>query len=103
MSEKQAMLLSDYRVVLCRDRDKAGKAGTTKMSSMITAIETAKKTTEKLLYVIPPNGYNDWNEFLIKNNAVLLHHYVLKNQKSLDYSGPRGTIGDYFGFSDIWR
>jgi hypothetical protein len=103
MSEKQAMLLSDYRVVLCLDRDKAGKAGTTKMSSMITAIETAKKTTEKLLYVIPPNGYNDWNEFLIKNNAVLLHHYVLKNQKSLDYSGPRGTIGDYFGFSDIWR
>jgi len=103
MSEKQAMLLSDYRVVLCLDRDKAGAAGTAKMSSMITALETAKKTTEKLLYVIPPQGYNDWNEFLVKNSLPLLHHYLVKNQKPLDYTGPRGTIGDYFNFSDIYR
>lgn len=103
LSEKQAMMLSDYRVVLCLDRDRAGKAGTTKMSSVITALETAKTTSEKLLYVIPPHGYNDWNEFLVRNNPVLLHHYIVKNQKPLDYSGPLGTVGDYFGFSDIWR
>lgn len=103
MSEKQALLLSDYRIVLCLDRDKAGKAGTMKMSSVITALETAKKTKDKLYYVIPPVGYNDWNEFLIKNNVEMLHYYVLKNQKPLDYSGPIGTIGDFFALSDIWR
>ena len=103
MSEKQALLLADYRIVLCLDRDKAGKAGTAKMSSMITSLETAKKSEDKLMYVIPPIGYNDWNEFLVKNNAELLHYYIIKNQRSLDYSGPMGTVGDYFGFSDIWR
>ena len=103
MSEKQALLLCDYKVVLCLDRDKAGKAGTIKISYVISALETAKKTPDKLRYVIPPKGYNDWNEFLIKNNAELLHYYILKNQRTLDYSGPHGTVGDYFGFSDIWK
>ena len=103
MSEKQALLLSEYCIVLCLDRDKAGKAGTTKMSSMISALETVKKTKEKLAFVIPPRGFNDWNQFLVENTPALLHHYVIKNQKPLDYSGPYGTIGDYFGYSDIWR
>lgn len=103
MSENQALLLSDYKIVLCLDRDKAGKAGTEKMSSIITSLETVKKSKNKLMYVIPPVGYNDWNEFLIKNNIEILNYYILKNQKVLDYSGPLGTVGDYFGFSDIWR
>lgn len=103
MGEKQAILLSDYRICICLDRDKAGKAGTTKMSSMIAALETSKKTGEKLMYVVPPQGYNDWNEFLQKNSAVLLYHYIKKNQRPLDYSGPHGTVGDFFGFSDIWH
>lgn len=106
MSEKQAMLLSDYKIVLCLDRDRAGKAGTTKMTSIIStlgAYTKAKNINEKLLYVIPPSGYNDWNEFLIKNNAELLHYYILKNQRSLDFSGPIGTVADFFGYSDIWR
>lgn len=106
MSEKQAMMLSEYRIVLCLDRDRAGKAGTTKMTSIITtlgAYTNAKGIKEKLSYVIPPTGYNDWNEFLIKNNAELLHYYIIKNQKTLDFSGPIGTVADYFGFSDIWR
>lgn len=103
MGEKQALLLNPYRVVLCLDRDHAGKSGTAKMSSVISAMETAKQSKEKLLYVIPPRGYNDWNEFLVKNSPALLHHYILKNQRHLDYSGPSGTVGDFFAFSDIWR
>lgn len=101
MSEKQALLLGEYRIVLCLDRDKAGKAGTTKMSSIITSLAGINR--DKLMYVIPPKGYNDWNDVLVRNSAELLHHYILKNQTSLDYSGPLGTIGDYFGYSDIWR
>ena len=103
MGEKQALLLSPYRVVICLDRDNAGRAGTLKMSSIISTLETAKGSKDKLMYVLPPTGYNDWNEFLVKNNPVLLHHYVVKNQKPLDYSGPRGTVADCLAFSDIWR
>jgi len=104
MSKTQAIMLSRYKVVLCLDRDKAGKAGTMKMSSIISSMETAKSGSgDKLMFVVPPKGYNDWNEFLIKNNAELLHHYVTRNQKKIDYSGPSGTVCDMFGFSDIWR
>jgi hypothetical protein len=39
----------------------------------------------------------------VKNSLPLLHHYLVKNQKPLDYTGPIGTIGDYFNFSDIWQ
>jgi hypothetical protein len=104
MSKKQAILLSDYKIVLCLDRDKAGKAGTMKMTSIISSMETAKSGSgDKLMFVTPPKDYNDWNEFLVKNSTELLHHYIIKNQKKIDYSGPNGTTCDVFGFSDIWR
>jgi hypothetical protein len=103
MSEKQAIMLSDYKSVICLDRDKAGKAGTKKMSVMTSLLEKCQRSKEKLMYVIPPRGYNDWNEFLVKDGPELLHHYIKKNQTILDYSGPSGTAADYFSFSDIWR
>lgn len=104
MSKKQAIMLSDYRVVLCLDRDKAGRSGTIRMSSIISSMETAKSGSgDKLLFVVPPKGYNDWNEFLVKNSPELLHYYIIKNQKKIDYSGPNGTASDFLGFSDIWN
>jgi len=94
MSEKQALMLTDYKIVLCLDRDKAGKQGTTKMTSMISSVETVKGN-EKLKFVIPPPGYNDWNEMLIKLGPAVLHHYIQKNQRPLDYSWPHGTHASY--------
>lgn len=104
MSKKQAILLSEYKIVLCLDRDKAGRAGTLKMSSVISSMETARSGSgDKLMFVAPPKNYNDWNEFLVQNSPELLHHYIIKNQKKIDYSGPNGTTCDIFGFSDLWR
>jgi len=94
MSEKQALMLTDYKIVLCLDRDKAGKQGTSKMTSMISSVETVKGN-EKLKFVIPPPGYNDWNEMLIKLGPAVLHHYIQKNQRPLDYSWPHGTHASY--------
>lgn len=94
MSEKQALMLSDYKIVLCLDRDKAGKQGTTKMASMISSVETVKNG-DKLQFVIPPPDYNDWNEMLIKVGPVILHHYLTKNQRPLDYSMPHGLHAPY--------
>jgi hypothetical protein len=94
MSEKQALMLTDYKIVLCLDRDKAGKQGTTKMTSMISSVETVKGN-EKLNFVIPPAGYNDWNEMLVKLGPAVLYHYIQKNQRPLDYSWPHGTHASY--------
>jgi len=102
MGKKQAILLSEYKVVICLDRDKAGKAGTLKMSSILTSLNKSNGKN-KIMFVVPPKGYNDWNEFLVKNSPELLHYYIIKNQKTIDCDGPQGTTSDYFGFSDIWR
>lgn len=91
MSDKQALMLSDYKIVLCLDRDKAGKQGTMKMTSMISAVDTIKKGGEKLQFVVPPAGYNDWNEMLVKVGPVMLYHYITKNQRVLDFSWPFGA------------
>lgn len=101
MSKKQAIMLSDYKIVICLDRDKAGKAGTIKMTSIITSMETSKSGEEKLKYVMPPKKYNDWNEFLVDESPELVYHYISKNQKNIDYSGPTGTTSDFFGYSEI--
>lgn len=90
MSEKQALMLSAYKIVLCLDRDKAGKQGTTVMTSVLSSLETVKGN-DKLSYVIPPDGYNDWNDVLKALGPVVLHHYILKNTKPIDYSWPKGT------------
>lgn len=94
MSEKQALMLADYKIVICLDRDKAGKQGTGVMTSVISALETSKGK-DKLSYVMPPPNFNDWNEMLVKLGNVMLHHYILKNTKTLDYSWPHGTHINY--------
>lgn len=90
MSDKQALMIADYNIVLCLDRDKAGRQGTTKMTSMISSVETIKKG-EKLSYVIPPIGYNDWNEMLVKLGPVMLYHYIQKNKRQLDTNNPHSS------------
>lgn len=95
MSEKQALMLADYKIVLCLDRDKAGKQGTGKMTSMISS-----KGSEKLQFVIPPPGYNDWNEMLVKLGPVMLYHYIVKNIRDLDHSWPHGS---HAYVNDLWH
>lgn len=94
MGEKQAIMLTDYCIVLCLDRDKAGKSGTSKMTTMLSGVETVRGKG-KLKVVVPPTGYNDWNDMLVALGPEMVHHYILKNQRSLDYSFPFGTHSGY--------
>ena len=89
MSEKQAIMLSDYKIVLCLDRDKAGQEGTMKMISYLSSVEK-QQGSEKINFVVPPIGYNDWNEVLKKDGAVFLHHYIKRSIQPIDYSWPYG-------------
>lgn len=101
MSEKQALLLAPYKIVLCLDRDKAGAAGTVKMSSMKSSLDAMRDSENKLMCVEPPPTVNDWNEFLVKENAELLYHYIMRSKKPLDYSAPMGTTGTSLGYNSL--
>jgi hypothetical protein len=90
MSEKQAMLIGVYKIVLCLDRDKAGKQGTTKMASILSALESVQGQ-DRLNFIFPPSKYNDWNEMLIDNSPAIVYHYIMKNQQSLDPATPYST------------
>lgn len=94
MGEKQSVMLAPYRITLCLDRDKAGKQGTTKMSSMISKLSVATGGREKLKYVLPPVGINDWNEMYLKFGPELVHHFIKKHQKPIDCNAPNGMTGD---------
>ena len=55
MTERQALLLSDYRLCLCLDRDTAGRSGTSFMSNAVSML-TQTRAGQKLFYVRPPIG-----------------------------------------------
>ena len=98
MSEKQAIMLSDYRIVVCLDRDKAGTHGTMKMLNMLSLSKNLQ-SNDKLMYVRPPEKYNDWNEMYIDAGTALVHNWIHSRSKSVDFSAPHGMAGDVVQFS----
>ena len=98
MSEKQAILLSDYKIVVCLDRDKAGTQGTAKMLNMLS-LSKSLQSKDKLSYVRPPDVYNDWNEMYIDAGPVVLNNWIKSKAKSVDFSAPHGMAGDVVQFS----
>lgn len=101
MDEKQALMLKDYRIVLCLDRDKAGWRGTSGMSNKVAAFLSGMSLNEKLFYVRPPQGFKDWNEMYMQVGPAVLHAYILKYLKPLDFQAPSGMAGDYFKIMDL--
>jgi len=96
MGEKQVTILSRYNIVLCLDRDKAGKSGTKRMTEIYNSLSTHIATGINLLYVRPANGYKDWNEMFVDLGPAVLHQYVTKSQKPITHNSPYGTGADIF-------
>ena len=92
MSEKQALLLSGYRVVVCLDRDKAGASGTSKMLNMLSGGRSSGG--DRLHYVRPPDRYNDWNEMYVSAGPAIVHKWILSKQKPVDFTAPHGMTAD---------
>lgn len=101
MSETQAVMLKDYRIVLCLDRDKAGAKGTAAMCEKVASIESALKMQSKLSYVRPPLGYNDWNEMYVTLGPKIVQAYIERSEKTLDFQAPSGMSGDFFALNDL--
>lgn len=93
MSEKQAIILSDYKIVVCLDRDKAGTQGTIKMLNMLSMSKNLN-AKDKLFFVRPPDIYNDWNEMYVDAGPVVLNNWIKNKTKPVDFSAPHGMVGD---------
>lgn len=95
LSEKQAILLSDYRLVFCLDRDKAGASGLKKMVELMKRF-SHKNSSFQMKCTQPPAAYNDWNQMLIAVGTNVLREFVVKTQKIVDFDAPSGMAGDIF-------
>lgn len=90
LSEKQAIILQNYKLVICLDRDKAGEAGSLAMAEKIMSI-SIRFGKDKLRLVQPPEGFNDWNDMLKKFGANVLGEYIRRSETTLDSESPFGT------------
>lgn len=90
LGEKQAVLLKDYKLVICLDRDKAGEAGGIAMAEKIMSI-SVRFGKDKLRLVQPPEGFNDWNDMLKKFGSKILGEYVCRAETTLDSESPFGA------------
>lgn len=97
MSEKQAIMLSDYRIIICLDRDKAGMQGSIKMMNTLSLSKNIN-SNDKIMFVRPPEQYNDWNEMYIDVGAAVVNKWIQSKQKAVDFLAPYGMSGDIIGF-----
>jgi len=96
IGEKQVTILSKYKIVLCLDRDKAGKSGTKRMTEIYNSLSLKIATGTNLLYVRPANGFKDWNEMFVSLGPAVLYSYILRSQKPITHNSPYGTGADIF-------
>ena len=101
MSEKQAVILKDYRVVICLDRDKPGWKGAATMSEKLSAISVRLGLQDRLMLVRPPLGCKDWNEMLVKFGPEILAAYVERSEKPLEQHTPLGKSNIFFDLRDL--
>lgn len=97
MSEKQAIALSEYRVVVCLDRDKAGTQGTMKMLNMLS-LSKRLGANDKLVFVRPPEQFNDWNEMYVDAGPAVVNRWIQTRKKPVDFQAPNGMAGDAIGY-----
>lgn len=103
MSEKQAVLLKGYRIVICLDRDNPGWKGSSSMSDKLSSITLQMRAQgyPSLLLTRPPEGFKDWNKMLVDVGPNILHEYIIQSARPLEQNAPHGTASDYFRYRDL--
>lgn len=89
LSDKQATMLSTYKVCLALDADSAGNAATDFMYNKLLRI-CLINPTNRITKVSPPSGTKDWNKFYCDYDAQILLSYIEKAEESLESESPYG-------------
>lgn len=76
ISDKQAMMLVEYKPVLCLDNDKAGKAALTNIAKLLI-----HRGFGVISYVRPASAFKDWNEMAIHFGTNILKAFITSQEK----------------------
>lgn len=79
LSEKQAILLSPYKICLALDADDAGQQALGRMKNTLSLYGSSAITV-----VRPPNIVKDWNEFYCKYDAKIILSYIENTEKRFE-------------------
>jgi len=80
ISEKQAIILSPYRVVIAVDADDAGQQSIPGMMNKILQYNIH----DDLYTVCPPKSIKDWNEFYVKYDSSIIKGFIDTNTKRVE-------------------
>jgi DNA primase len=79
LSDKQAIKLSEYKIALSLDTDKAGLEA---LPTMVEKLEMYGVTN--IMLIRPAVGYKDWNEMLKALGPKVVYNYVGINKKPIN-------------------
>lgn len=80
LSDKQAVMLSPYKVCLALDADSAGRSAISHMHNKIMQYGRYNYITT----VSPPAQYKDWNNFYCHHDTKIILAYLEMNEKKLE-------------------
>jgi hypothetical protein len=82
LSDKQTVMLRDYKVCVALDADSAGRAGLTEMGKMLRGLGV-----NEVSFVRPPKGRKDWNTLYMEVGKEVLSAYIRIAEKEFDIWG----------------
>ena len=83
LSDRQLVMLNAFDVVFCFDNDKSGQEALHKFSEYKKSFHGGKSST--VGFVLPPKGFKDWNDFLIKIGPAALNYYIISKERQLNW------------------
>lgn len=89
LSDKQATMLSNYRVCLALDTDEAGVTALDRMYQKLVSI-CLINPSHRISKVQPPEDFKDWNQFLCEHNTKIVCSYIEAKEEELESEIPYG-------------
>jgi len=89
LSDKQATMLSNYKVCLALDNDAAGSSAIDHMYNKLLRI-CLINPSNRISRVCPPEAYKDWNNFYCEFDTKILLSYIEKSEEVLESETPYG-------------
>jgi DNA primase len=84
-SDKQLQLVKQYNMTICFDLDKYGLEALNKVASTHSKHHCVSGKNSIIKYVKPAKGHKDWNSMLISLGAGVVHGYIKKYEKPIDW------------------
>lgn len=79
LSDKQILLIKDYKICLALDEDASGLFGLKIMAAKLVNYQVSDIT-----YCRPPKGIKDWNKMLVMFKPEIVQGYINSHEKNFD-------------------